>query len=200
MPAADLTRPTLPRAPSDEQLASVMLNGIPGTAMPRNALNQRQVFTIVAYIHSLRTAPPGAGSGDAARGRALFEGKGDCLTCHRVGDRGSYAGPDLTEIGLLRRAADLETSLLDPAAEIQSQNATLTAVTAAGETVRGRVLNADTHTVQLIDDSGRMRSLRKAELRSLTRDAASPMPSYRDRFTAGELADVVAYLATLRGL
>jgi mono/diheme cytochrome c family protein len=50
-----------------------------------------------------------------------------------------------------------------------------------------------------MDASGRLRSLRKDTLRSLTRETTSPMPSYRDRFTREQLADVVAYLASLRG-
>ena len=106
MPGADLTRPVLRRASTDDQIASIMLDGIPGTAMPPNALNQRQVFTLVAFIRSLGAAPdPTISGGDRTRGQALFEGKGGCLGCHRVRDRGSYSGPDLSEIAMLRRAA-----------------------------------------------------------------------------------------------
>ncbi len=34
------------------------------------------------------------------RGRALFEGKGECRDCHAVRGEGSRVGPDLTRIGL----------------------------------------------------------------------------------------------------
>ena len=200
MSTADLSRPNLRRATNDDLLAAIMQSGLPGTAMPPNALRPREVFTIVAYINSLRTAPPRAASaGSAARGKALFAGKGACVDCHRVGDQGKFVGPNLDEIGLLRRTASLEVSLLDPVAEILSQNAILTAVTTAGATIRGRVLNEDSHTVQLLDQTGKFQSFSKAGLRSLTRDTTSDMPSYRDRLTAVELADVVAYLTTLRG-
>lgn len=38
--------------------------------------------------------------GDAARGKAIFEGsKGNCQSCHRVGGVGSVFGPDLSTIG-----------------------------------------------------------------------------------------------------
>jgi cytochrome c551/c552 len=37
--------------------------------------------------------------GDAVRGKAVFEGKGNCLSCHRVGEAGSLYGPDLSAIG-----------------------------------------------------------------------------------------------------
>jgi putative heme-binding domain-containing protein len=201
MQGADLSRPTLRRATNDDLLASIMQSGLPGTAMPPNALRPREVFTIIAYIRSLSAAPPRAASnGSAARGQALFTGKGGCVNCHRVGDKGAYVGPNLSEIGLLRRVANLERSLLDPAAEILSQNAILAAVTSAGSTVRGRVLNEDTHTVQLMDQDGTFQSLRKDTLRSLTRETATPMPSFRGRFTPEELADLLAYLSTLRGI
>ena len=103
----------------------------------------------MAYIHSLRTAPPKitAATGNSL-GQTVFEGKGGCLGCHRVRDKGGFTGPDLSDIGILRRAAEIERSIIDPAAEVLSQNATAVAVTKSGETVRGRLLNADTHAIK----------------------------------------------------
>jgi putative heme-binding domain-containing protein len=200
MPGADLTRPALRRAATDDQIANLILSGIPGTAMPPNNLNQRQVFTIVQFIRSLSTAPPRAGSGgSAARGQAIFEGQGQCLNCHRVRDRGGFLGPPLTDIGVLRRAANLEQSLLDPAAQVLPQNAVVAVVTQQGENVRGRIVNADTHTIQILDSGGKLRSFRRETVRNVNREAGSPMPSYRDRLTREEIADVVAYLSSLRG-
>src|SRR5215468_270531 len=37
--------------------------------------------------------------GDAVRGKAIFEGKGNCQSCHRVAGVGSVFGPDLSTIG-----------------------------------------------------------------------------------------------------
>jgi cytochrome c2 len=34
--------------------------------------------------------------GDPTRGQNLFEGKGGCTSCHRVGDTGSVLGPNLS--------------------------------------------------------------------------------------------------------
>jgi mono/diheme cytochrome c family protein len=42
-------------------------------------------------------------------------------------------------------------------------------------------------------------SLTKADLRELTVLTSSPMPSYRGRLSDEEIADVVAYLLTLKG-
>src|SRR5688572_30107484 len=38
-------------------------------------------------------------AGDAVRGKAIFEGKGNCQNCHRVNGAGSLFGPDLSTIG-----------------------------------------------------------------------------------------------------
>ena len=60
-------------------------------------------------------------------------------------------------------------------------------------------MNEDTYTVQLIDEQERLRSLDKAELREFTVLMESPMPSYQDRLDSQELADVLAYLVSLKG-
>ena len=71
-------------------------------------------------------------------------------------------------------------------------------VTKSGETIDGRRLNEDTYTVQLLDTRGRLRSLAKSDLRTLTYATTSPMPSYASRLTADEIADLVGFLASLR--
>ena len=79
-------------------------------------------------------------------------------------------------------------------------NRPVRAVLADGTVVSGRRLNEDTYSVQLIDDNGRLRSLDKTTLRELTVITESPMPSYADELSEQEIADVIAYLLTLRGL
>jgi mono/diheme cytochrome c family protein len=53
--------------------------------------------------------------------------------------------------------------------------------------------------VQLVDDQERLVSLTKSDLREYTILTVSPMPSYKDRLDPDELADVVAYLLSLKG-
>jgi hypothetical protein len=54
--------------------------------------------------------------------------------------------------------------------------------------------------VQVIDEQENLLSLDKADLRSLTVETKARMPSYANRLTADELADVIAYLVSLKGL
>jgi mono/diheme cytochrome c family protein len=53
--------------------------------------------------------------------------------------------------------------------------------------------------VQIIDDKERLHSLAKADLRSYVVETKSTMPSYAGKLTDAEIADVIAYLLTLRG-
>lgn len=201
VPGVDLGHGKFRRATSEEGLIRIIQNGIPGTAMPPNNLQDFQAGIIVAYLRSLATSGRGVSTGgDVTRGKLIFEGKGNCTSCHRVNGKGSRVGPDLSEIGSLRRTAELEQSLVDPNAEILPQNRYYRVVTRSGETITGRLLNEDTFTLQLLDSKERLVSLERSNLRESGFVETSPMPSYRDKLTSQELADLVSYLGSLKGL
>ena len=188
-------------AASDEELGRVIVAGIPGTAMPPHKFEPPDVAGLVAYIRSLRDQRAVAvTSGDAGRGRTLFAGKGGCPACHRVDGQGSRFAPDLSEIGAIRQPAGLLRSLVDPTAAMLPINRPVRAVTRDGKTIAGRRLNEDTYSVQLIDTDDRLVALMKADLKEYVVSKVSSMPSYRDKLTPQELADIVAYLDTLKGL
>jgi putative heme-binding domain-containing protein len=186
------------RARSDMDLMNTILHGVPGTAMPANALPNGDLLAVVAYLHAMKDYGARAVQlGNAENGKAIFEGKAGCLNCHRVQDRGSHVAPDLSDVGAVHSAAMLEDTLLDPDATALPGDRTIRAVTKTGEVVTGRHLNEDTFSVQIIDDHERLISLWKPDLREYT-ILKSPMPSYRDKLTASERADLVAYLVSLR--
>ena len=195
----DLGRGIFRRAKTDADLIQIIINGVPGTAMPASNFPQAQAEQIVAYLKSVAaTKRSASAAGIAERGKAVFEGKGACLGCHRVNGNGSRLGPDLSNIGQLRRSVEIETSLVDPDAEILGGNRFYRVVTRDGVTTTGRLLNLDTFTVQLIDSKEQLRSFQKAGLRDFGFIEKSPMPSYRDKLSAQELADVVSYLVSLK--
>lgn len=196
----DIGRNQFRRANTDEDLVRVVKEGIPGTAMPPNPFTDAQATNLVAYIRSMVSTPLSFVPGDANRGQAIFEGKGGCTVCHRVNGSGSRLGPDLSDIGQLRRAVDLEKSLIDPGAEVLPANRTYRVVTREGATVTGRLLNLDSFAVLLIDAQEHLTSFVKSNLREYGFVDPSPMPSYRDRLSADERIDVVRYLVTLRGV
>ena len=186
---------------SPDALIRIIQNGIPGTGMPTNNLQDFQAEIVLAYLRSIATSGrTGPGNGDSGRGKTIFEAKGGCLQCHRVGASGSRVGPDLSDIGALRRNLEIERSLLAPDEEILPQNRYYRAVTKQNATITGRLLNVDTFTVQILDSNEKLVSLQRSDLRESGFADRSPMPSYRDKLSSQELADVVAYLSTLKGL
>jgi cytochrome c1 len=88
---------------------------------------------------------------------------------------------------------------MNPTSRMMPINRPVRIVTKEGKTINGRRLNEDTFTVQIIDDQERMLSLAKSDFREYTILKTSPMPSYTDKLSAQEMADVVAYLVTLKG-
>ena len=187
-------------ARTDLQLRTVITNGFPDAGMPAFKLDAAELTGIVAYLRNMNTFDTSSmKAGNAANGQAVFEGKGACLSCHRVNGRGSRKAPDLSDIGVLRSAGSLERSLRDPTSQMIPINRPVRAITRDGKVISGRRLNEDTYTVQLTDEEGRLYSLLKSDLREFTISTKSTMPSYDKELTADELADVVSYLLSLKG-
>lgn len=199
IPGIDLGRGVFKAAKTDEDLVRIIQKGVPGTPMPGTNMSDEQAKRVVAYLRSTAATKTSTSAvGDAARGKALFEGKGGCLKCHRANGGGARIGPDLTRIGQLRRSVDLERSLVDPAAEVLPTGRFYRVVTKDGATVSGRLLNVDTFTVQMIDTKEQLRSFTKTNLKEFG-FIPTPMPSFKSTFNTQELADVVSYLVSLKG-
>ena len=196
----DLRSGKFRNATTDQDLMSVIMNGVTGTGMQAFRFDGAELAGIIAYLRSMNTFDAGSvRSGDAGRGRVLFEGKGGCTRCHRVGAQGARVAPDLSDIGAIRSAGSLQRSLIDPNSQMMPINRPVRAVTRDGKVINGRRLNEDTYTVQLMDDQERLVSLAKADLRDYTILKTSLMPSYKDTLGADDLADLVAYLLSLKG-
>lgn len=188
------------RASTDEEVARIISGGIPGTGMPPTNLTEPQRRALVAYLRSMNASTGGGKApGDAARGMAIFSGKGGCIGCHRAAGKGSYFGPDLSDIGANRKADYLERSILEPNETIAPQNRLVRIVTKQGATITGRRLNEDTHTIQLVDQKDKLLSISKSDVREYALLKTSPMPSYQGKLSAQEVADVVSYLLSLKG-
>jgi putative heme-binding domain-containing protein len=183
----------------DRDLERFIRAGSPA-GMPAFTLDPGDMAGIVAYLRNMNAFDAAAvKTGDAARGRTLFSGKGACTGCHRVGATGAIVGPDLSDVGAVRSAGSLQRTLLDPVSQMMPINRPVRLVRQDGTVLNGRRLNEDTYSLQIIDDAGNLRSFLKTDLREYTVSTASPMPSYRNTLTGDELADVLAYLVTLKG-
>ena len=198
VPGVDLRRGLFRRSSSDEDLARVITTGVPAAGMPPFALQPPELTGVIAFIRAGFDRTSTVRIGDASRGREIFDGKGACGTCHRVNGRGPRAAPDLSDIGLARTPAALQRSLLDPSSGMMPINRPVRLVTRDGRTITGRRLNEDTYTVQLITSTEQLLSIPKGDLRTYVVETTSAMPSYATRLNADEVADVIAYLLTLK--
>jgi putative heme-binding domain-containing protein len=198
----DLRRGRFPTAISDDDLVKVLAAGRPASGMPSFAtLPRGEVTGVIAYIRAGFDAGGVAVKiGDPIRGAAVFTGKGTCASCHRVNGRGPHAATDLSDIGAVRSPASLQRALMEPASFILPANRVARAVTRDGRAIRGRRLNEDTFTIQIIDEGERLVSLAKADLRSLEFVPGNAMPSFATSLAPEELADVIGYLLSLKGL
>ena len=76
--------------------------------MPAFKLDAAELTGIVAYIRNMNTFDASSmKAGNAANGQTVFEGKGACLSCHRVNNtrQPQSAGPVRHRRGAQRRIA-----------------------------------------------------------------------------------------------
>jgi len=186
---------------TDRDLAGFIRAGSQAAGMPPFALDDADMAGIIAYLRNMNSFDAATvKTGNVARGRAVFEGKGACTKCHRVGRLGSHVAPNLTDIGSVRSAGSLQRSLLEPTSQMMPINRPVRLVTKDGTVINGRRLNEDTYSIQVMDDRERLHSLRKDDVREFTIMKTSPMPSYKDALTSEELSDLLGYLLSLKGL
>ena len=187
-------------AVTDQDLARFIRAGSQAAGMPPFALDNAEMAGVIAYLRNMNTFDTATmKAGDVARGRAIFEGKGTCISCHRVGRTGSRVAPNLSDIGAQRSPGSLQRSLLDPTSQMMPINRPVRLVKKDGAVINGRRLNEDTYSIQVMDDKERLHSILKADLREFTISKTSPMPSYKGTLSSEEIADVIGYLLSLKG-
>jgi len=96
-----------------ELIEPIVHGGRPAKGMPPFSLSTAQIGDIAAFIHSIpvgegaQGAPPVVNSlvGDAQAGRAYFDGRGKCTSCHSVTG-------DLQHIGSKLEPRDLQSAMV----------------------------------------------------------------------------------------
>jgi len=212
----DLTRAVKKHTHSDADMFQVISNGIPGTAMPANGTNgqgvgmtDEEIWQIITYIRSQEVKAPATPLGNAAHGRELFYGDGNCALCHMVEGKGGRLGPDLTGVGGSRTRESLIDSVRNPSRrlawglteatkEFPQEYESVTVVTADGKEIKGVTLNEDSFSVQIMDTGEHIHLLEKDKLRSFQKSRQSAMPKYdADVLSDKELEDIVAFLVSV---
>jgi cytochrome c oxidase cbb3-type subunit III len=192
----------LRHAATDAALVDILKTGVAGTEMPGFAwsLTDRTAWQTAAYVRSLALQQGQAVPGSPDRGAAVYEAK-KCATCHIIGGRGGGLGPELTTIGALRGPASLRESVVAPEAVQATGYLVVRALRREGPETRGIRVAEDVFWIHIRDASGALHSFEKKDLTSLERElGATLMPSYKSLLSSSELDDLVAYLASLRGV
>jgi len=194
----NLARQQFRRAASDDDIRNTITTGVAAAGMPAFRLQAPELDSLIAFIRSGFDIGGAAFKvGNATRGRAVYD-KSGCAACHRVNGNGARTAPDLSDIGAVRQPAAMQRSLREPLKAVLPINRPVRIVTRDGRTLRGRRVNEDTFTVQLIDQNEKLVSILKSDIRQYEIGAQTEMPPFSG--TDEELADLLAYLISLRGL
>ena len=197
----DLTLGVYEVGDSDEDLFGVIKDGVSGTEMQGfgERMNDNTIWRVVSYLRSVARKETPVLTGDASRGESIYQGKGGCVGCHRIAGTGGRLGPNLSRIGRTLSFARLREALVEPSKNIAKGFDTIAVVERDGEAVRGRQMNIDNFSVQLMDLREEIHSYLRDEVRSVEREPESLMPSYEGMLSGSEIDDVLAYLVSLRG-
>lgn len=137
--------------------------------------------------------------GSPAEGEMLFfhPAGPKCSGCHSVAGRGGPAGPDLSAAGFLPRTRLLD-SLRTPGREVAPQFAAWVVTTTGGPRT-GVILGEEPDgSIRLGDASGQIH-IPRGEILGRELSGGTLMPEGLTRFyTVNELADLMAYLSSLR--
>jgi putative membrane-bound dehydrogenase-like protein len=162
-------------------------------------------------IAKLFPAPPAKGeamrpirelvkqSGDANRGRDVFQKSGECAKCHIVNNEGKEVGPNLSEIGRKLSKQALFESILYPSAGISHNYETYTLALESGQVVSGLLVSKTDDAVSIKTQEAIVQTYKPAEIESMKRQPISLMPAdLQKNLTVRDIVDVVEYLQTLK--
>jgi cytochrome c oxidase cbb3-type subunit III len=214
----DLTRARKKHGNSDADLFRTINEGVPGTAMPPNGATQQgvgmteeEIWQVISYIRSVQVKSSAQPTGNAARGKELFNGSTACASCHMIEGKGGRLGPDLTATSTARSVEYIVDSVRNPSRrlaqgiteamkEFSQEYETVNVVDGRGQKFQGVVLNEDNFTLQMIDTREQLHLFEKDELRSVDKSRESLMPKYDEKMLPEkDLQDIVAYLLSVGG-
>ena len=197
----DLVRSALVAHDKDGNLIGpVILNGRPSKGMPPLHLSDAQMANIAEFLHyrqvqSLKSAsvPNDYGlkwllTGNAAEGKAFFNGAGGCKSCH------SPTG-NLAHVAKKYEPLELETQMLYPRSNAQR---TVTVTLPSGQTIEGPLVHLDEFTVALRDSAGWYRSFPLDKVKVRVHDPLAAHRMLLDKLTQADVHNLFAYMETLK--
>ena len=183
---------------TDAQLADIISFGVPDTGMqPFRNLTADQIRDVVGYLRGLqgKRGTRAALPGDAARGKEIFFGKGECSSCHAIYGAGGFFGPDLSSYGPANSAQAILDTILNTERTVPNGYRLAKVTTRDGHHFEGLIRNEDNFSLQLLTKDGSFHFFRASNIQKVERSAQPLMPTdYRGRLSADELNDLVNFL------
>ncbi|HTZ73110.1 MAG TPA: c-type cytochrome [Candidatus Aquilonibacter sp.] len=195
-----------------EKIATVVLNGRPGTAMPKFDLSMADISAIAAYIHSFpvggRAATTGMVDpvvGNAGAGETFFNGAGKCNTCHSVtgdlagiGER--YSDARALQGAMLSGGAERGRGAVPSPETIKALTKTVTVTFPNGKVVSGDLEKVDDFLVTLTDAEGdRYTFVRNGDVpKVVVKNPVQPHLDMLLTLTDDDIHNLTAYLVTLK--
>lgn len=139
--------------------------------------------------------------GNARRGAAIFgSAHFACLSCHKVGQHGGEAGPELTNVGQRLAPSQIVEGLYWPRREVRPEYRVWMAQTTTGQSVQGYLVRKTADEVEFRDPArGTTTVLPRSELEEL-REVGTLMPEgLVAAMSPTQRADVVRFLSELKG-
>ena len=197
--------PVVLRDQNGSSLAPFLHRGLPDLGMPAfPAISMGQAADIAAFLHSQSRAAAdrfaqqvaGVVTGNAAAGKAYFNGPGKCASCH------SPAG-DMSGIANKYTPARLMSRICYPFARTRSGNGPSVEKTAivtlpSGREVTGTLVHQDVFNIELSGPDGSHHVYPVAGATVRIKDPLAAHVSLVRKYTDRDLHNLVAYLETLK--
>jgi cytochrome c oxidase cbb3-type subunit III len=196
----DLVRsPLVAHDKAGDQIGPVILNGRPSKGMPPLHMSDAQIKDVAAFLHYRQAESLASAhlpndyalkwmlTGNAAAGKAFFNGAGKCNDCH------SPTG-DLAHVATKYPPLELESQMLYP----RGAQRTVTVTLPSGTTIEGALDHLDEFTVALHDSAGWYRSFPLDQVKVSVHDPLAAHRQLLDKLTQADVHNLFAYMETLK--
>jgi cytochrome c oxidase cbb3-type subunit 3 len=200
----DLTRSKLVADDArGDKIGPVIREGRPNAGMPAFKLSTEDQNAVVAFIHGQmdkfaafgggrRTVEPAdLATGNAADGKAYFQGSGGCAGCH------SPTG-DLAGIGRRYQGLALLRRLLYPAGPPGPSPAKAIFTLPSGQTLTAPLAGEDEFSVTILDPTGARQTYSRGAVKVKVDDPMSVHFIQLGKYSDADMHNVYAYLETLK--
>ena len=180
---------------------AVVRSGRTDKGMPAFNFSEAELNSLQAFLHDrVRVASTQNGqrrgvtvadlqTGNAAAGKAYFEGAGGCVKCHS-------ATGDLKGIAGRLQGLRLEQRMLYPGGGRYRPKATVTA--GNGQTVSGELMYRDEFTIGVRDAGGTYHSWAVSKVKIVVDDPVRAHVDLFPKYTDDDIHNLMAYMQTLR--